>query len=68
MTQLEIFQQVDARLKRIKELVDPTTFVLNKEAIKLKKEIKDYQKVCKHRYVDGICKYCYKPKKGGNED
>lgn len=66
MTQTEIFQQVDKRLKKIRELVDPGTFVLNKEAIKLRKEIKEYQKKCLHKYVDGVCKYCQK--KGGKED
>lgn len=62
MTNLEIFQQVDSRMRRIKELITPDTFVLNKEIVALRKEIKEFQKQCQHISVDenGVCKYCLK--------
>lgn len=65
MTNLEIFQQVDARMNKIKELITPEIFVLNKEIMKLKDEIRQYQKQCNHEFVDGKCKYCLK-REGGN--
>lgn len=65
MTNLEIFQQVDARMNKIRELITPEIFVLNKEVMKLKDEIRQYQKQCSHEFVDGKCKYCLK-REGGN--
>lgn len=62
MTNLEIFQQVESRMKRIRDLVTPDTFVLNKEVVALRKEIKEFQKQCQHSSVDenGVCEYCLK--------
>lgn len=69
MTNLEIFQQVDSRMKRIRELVTPDTFILNKEIVALRKEIKEFQKKCPHISVDenGVCKYCLKVVGGKKE-
>ena len=68
MTNFEISKQVDARMNRIRELVNPETFVLNREVMRLKLEIKEYQKKCRHEFVNGRCKYCLKAEEGGSKN
>jgi hypothetical protein len=56
----EIFSLVTKKRQRIEELVDPTTFVLNKEIEALQQDIAELQKECPHEYNKGVCKYCGK--------
>lgn len=60
MTNLEIFEKVQSNKKRIEEIFDPTTFVLNKEIVALEEEIKQMQDQCTHEFDGGICKFCSK--------
>ena len=60
MTGLEIFSLVQNKKKRIEDLSDPTTFVLNKEIEELNKEIDELQEKCEHKFTDGVCEYCGK--------
>ena len=63
MTELEIFTRVTANKKKIEELTDYTTFVLNTEVVRLEEEITALQKICKHTFENGICKHCGKEEK-----
>ena len=63
MTGLEIYEKVEQKLKKMMELFDPTTFVLNKESEQLAKEIGELQAQCPHEYVNGVCKFCRKENK-----
>ena len=54
----EIFSLISKKKQRIEELFDPTTFVLNKEAISLQEDIMKLQEDCPHEFNDGVCKYC----------
>ena len=58
MTGLEVFSLVQTKRKRIEDLFDPTTFVLNKEVQQLQEEIYNLQKECPHEYENHICKFC----------
>ena len=60
MTNQEIFSLVTKKRKRIEELFDPTTFVLNKEIEQLQDEIAQLQENCTHEYENKTCKYCGK--------
>ena len=60
MTGIEIFALVTAKKQQIEELIDPTTFVLNKKVVALQKEITELQNECPHEYINGICKHCGK--------
>jgi hypothetical protein len=60
MTGLEVFSLVQTKRKRIEDLFDPTTFVLNKEVQQLQEEIYNLQKECPHEYENHICKFCGK--------
>ena len=56
----EIFSLIKTKKDRIEELIDPTTFVLNKEVEVLQAEIENLQQECRHEYEDGMCRYCGK--------
>lgn len=60
MTGLEIFSLVEEKKKKIEDLIDPTTFVLNREVVELQTEIYQLQKQCPHEYENHVCKYCGK--------
>ena len=60
MTGIEIFTLVTAKKQQIEELIDPTTFVLNKKVAALQEEIIELQNKCPHEYIDGVCKHCGK--------
>jgi hypothetical protein len=61
MTEIEIFALVSEKKKKIEELFDPTSFVLNKEIVKLQEEINSLQDKCQHKFnKDHICEYCGK--------
>ena len=63
MNGLEIFSLVSKKKQRIEELLDPTTFVLNKEVEALQQDIAELQKDCPHEFNEGTCKYCGKEEK-----
>ena len=63
MNGLEIFSLVSKKKQRIEELLDPTTFVLNKEVEALQQDIAELQKNCPHEFNEGVCKYCGKEEK-----
>ena len=56
----EIKKRIDELSIEIEQLIDPTTFVLNPRIGEINKEIKELQAQCKHNFVNGICKYCYR--------
>lgn len=59
MTNSELFQAITQKRKRIEDLFDPTTFVLNPEIAKLEQEIQELQSQCKHDFTKaGECKIC----------
>lgn len=60
MTGIEIFTRIQDNKKKIESLLDPTTFVLNPEIVELEEEIFNLQKICKHEFVNHVCKYCGK--------
>ena len=63
MDGLEIFTKIEGHKKRIEDLIDPTTFVLNPEIEQLQKEIMKLQQKCPHCYIECVCKYCGKEEK-----
>jgi hypothetical protein len=60
MTGQQIFERVSANKKRIEEITDYTTFVLNGEVVQLQAEIDALQTICEHEFEDHVCKYCGK--------
>lgn len=58
MTQLEIRKAIDTNNKIIDTLLTPNQFVLNNEIVRLLQENREYQKKCKHSFVDGYCEFC----------
>jgi hypothetical protein len=60
MNGLEIFSRIQNNKKKIEELTDYTTFVLNKEIVVLEEEIAALQTLCNHEYENHVCKYCEK--------
>lgn len=63
MDGLEVFAKIEPKKKRLEDIFDPTTFVLNKEAEQLQQEIAELQKHCPHVFNEGICRYCGKEEK-----
>lgn len=57
---LTIFTKIEDKKKRLEEIFDPTTFVLNKEAEQLQQEITELQEICPHAFLNGVCRYCGK--------
>ena len=60
MNSFEIYTLILEKKQKIEELLDPTTFVLNKEVEALQNEIAELQEKCTHKYNDGVCEYCGK--------
>lgn len=60
MTGLEIFARVKSNKKKIEDLLDYSTFVLNPEIVRLEEENKALQSMCKHEFIQGTCKFCDK--------
>lgn len=60
MTNGEIRLKIDAINARIKELVNPAAFVLNKEVNELLHQNEELQKQCHHEYKNGFCVWCDK--------
>ena len=62
MTRDEIRNKVLFNEMKIKELLNPSIFILQPEVQVLEKEIAELQAQCKHEYVDGVCIVCGKAK------
>ena len=60
MTHQEVFTKITENKKRIEELVDVTTFVLNPEVARLEREIEELQSTCNHCFIEGVCIHCTK--------
>jgi DNA-binding transcriptional regulator YbjK len=60
MTHQEVFTKITENKKRIEELVDVTTFVLNPEVARLEQEIEELQSTCNHCFIEGVCIHCTK--------
>ena len=60
MTNLEIQERIDKNNVLIEEMSTPGQFVLNNAVSELLKENAELQKQCKHNFVNGYCRYCYK--------
>ena len=56
----EIKKKIDELLLESEQLMDPTTFVLNKRIGEIDKEIQELQKQCKHNFINGVCEFCYR--------
>lgn len=53
-----ITERVEHLYSQLSKTLDPSTFVLNKEAESLIAEISEIQSKCHHVYKDGICTIC----------
>lgn len=53
-----ITERVEHLYAKLNKTLDPSTFVLNKEAESLIAEINEIQSKCHHVYKDGICTIC----------
>ena len=53
-----ITERVEHLYSQLSKTLDPSTFVLNKEAESLVAEISEIQSKCHHVYKDGICTIC----------
>ena len=53
-----ITERVEHLYSKLNKTLDPSTFVLNKEAESLVAEINEIQSKCHHVYKDGICTIC----------
>ena len=55
----QIRERIDANNKKIHDALN--RFVLTDEINRLMKENFDLRTLCKHEFVDGVCKYCDTP-------
>lgn len=44
--------------KKMEELINPNSFVLNTEIVKLDKEKQELRNKCSHEFENGECIYC----------
>lgn len=58
MTGQEIEKLITFNNKKIEELLDPSTFVLNPEVEHLLAENKKLREQCPHVFKEGFCIYC----------
>ena len=56
----EIKKRIDELSLEAEQLMDPTTFVLNRRIGEIDKEIKALQAQCQHSFVNGVCEFCYR--------
>ena len=63
LAQKDTFTKVKDLNKKLKETVDATSFVLNPEVQKIRKELEEEQSKCNHVWDDkGVCYICGKTK------
>lgn len=60
MTRDEIQNKIIFNNAKIKELLDPSVFILQPEVQILMEENEELQSICKHEFVDGVCTICGK--------
>ena len=60
MTRDEIRNKVLFNELRIKELLDPSVFILQPEVQTLMENTEYLQSICEHEFVDGVCTICGK--------
>lgn len=60
MTRDEIQNKIIFNNAKIKELLDPSVFILQPEVQILMEENEELQSICKHEFVDGVCIICGK--------
>lgn len=60
MTKEEIKNKVLFNNAKIKELLDPSVFVLQPEVQALMEENEELQAICEHEFKDGVCIICGK--------
>lgn len=58
MTGEEIRDKINFNNQKIEKLLDPSTFVLNKEIQGLMEENENLREKCKHNFQNGVCIYC----------
>ena len=54
----EIREKIEQLTAELKEVFDPSTFVLNSRTTEILMEIGELQEQCNHHYVDGMCEFC----------
>ena len=60
MTKEEIKSKVLYNNAKIKELLDPSVFILQPEVQLLMEENEELQSICNHNFINGICEFCGK--------
>lgn len=58
--QKEIYTKVQNLEQALTDSVDPSTFVLNPETLRIRKEIDAVRATCYHIYENGFCIICGK--------
>ena len=58
MTKDEIRSKVLYNDMRIKELLDPSVFILQPEVQVLMEDNEYLRSICSHKYENGVCIYC----------
>lgn len=54
----EIRNKIEQLTTELKEVFDPSTFVLNSRPAEILMEIGQLQEQCNHHYVNGVCEFC----------
>lgn len=60
MTRDEIQNKIIFNNAKIKELLDPSVFILQPEVQILMEENEELQSICEHEFVNGVCTICGK--------
>lgn len=60
MTNEEIKNKILYNNSKIKELLDPSVFILQPEVQILIEENEELQSICNHNFINGICEFCGK--------
>ncbi len=60
MTRDEIQNKIIFNNMKIKELLDPSVFILQPEVQILMEENEELQAMCEHEFVNGVCTICGK--------
>ena len=55
----EIKNKIDELNAELEKMIDPTTFVLNPQAVVIMDQINHLKRECDHNFVNGICEFCY---------
>ena len=62
----EIKMKIDELFEELEANTVPGMFVLNLEAERINKKITALQDKCKHSFVNGQCKFCYRLEETNN--